>query len=117
MGGLTVVTGAAGFVGRALVAFLRARGEEVRAVDVRIPSGATLNWGAYDLRDPDAARATLINADTVYHLAARMGGVAFSSKDRLKTACANSQIDANVFTSAGLQPRRAPSPSPARPHA
>jgi len=60
-----LVTGAAGFVGRHLVAHLEAHGDDVTALDRHGPHGV-------DVADPDAIRRALGAAapDVVYHLAA-----------------------------------------------
>ncbi len=69
---LALVTGADGFLGRALVAALRARGDAVRAL-VRRPSAALEALGAEvavgDATDPASARAALRGAEWVFHLA------------------------------------------------
>lgn len=54
-----LLTGASGFVGRALVAPLRARGFEVHAVGRREASGEGAAWHRADLLDAGAARALL----------------------------------------------------------
>ena len=71
-----VVTGAAGFLGRHLVAALAARGERVVGIDRRpgIPAAAAIAVTA-DLADPqtDAVEDLLRAADSVFHLAAFPG--------------------------------------------
>lgn len=61
-----VVTGAAGFIGRAMRAGLRDRGWEVRGVDVRPGPGVTVG----DVCRPGAWTAVLEGADLVVHAAA-----------------------------------------------
>ena len=63
---VAVVTGAAGFVGRALRAGLHARGWEVRGVDVRPGPGVTVG----DVCRPGAWTAALEGADLVVHATA-----------------------------------------------
>ena len=71
-----VVTGAAGFIGRHLVAALAARGERVVGIDRRpgVPPAADLGVTA-DLAAgrPDDVEDLLLGADAVFHLAAFPG--------------------------------------------
>jgi dihydroflavonol-4-reductase len=64
---LTLVTGGAGFVGRRLVAALKARGEKVRVFDLAAPAEAGDVQGS--ITDPEAVAAALDGVDTVFHLA------------------------------------------------
>ena len=83
MGGLTLlITGAAGFVGRATVAMARSRGHIVRAV-VRRAGAAPSAWQrdpgisvhGVDLAEPGAALdAALVGVDAVIHAAAALSG-------------------------------------------
>jgi nucleoside-diphosphate-sugar epimerase len=71
----TVVTGAAGFIGRSLVELLLARGERVVAVD-RVPAEPRPGCAVLvaDLAEgDDRVRAALAGADRVFHLAALPG--------------------------------------------
>ena len=79
---VVVVAGAGGFIGGHLVAALRARGERVRAVDVK----PLAEWHqafpdvenvVADLQELDACRRAVRGAGTVYQLAADMGGMGF----------------------------------------
>lgn len=76
----TVVTGAAGFVGRSLIAALLARGERVVGLDVHTGAlGDTpgLRTVAGDLADPAVRDAALADGcDAVVHLATVPGGAA-----------------------------------------
>jgi nucleoside-diphosphate-sugar epimerase len=71
----TVVTGAAGFIGRSLVELLLAQGEQVIAID-RAPAGPRPGCTVLvaDLAAADGrVRAALAEADRVFHLAALPG--------------------------------------------
>jgi nucleoside-diphosphate-sugar epimerase len=70
--GPIAVTGAAGFVGRAVVARLRDAGIETIAID-RLPGDGIV---AGDLTDPAFRRDALADAQAVIHLAATPGGAA-----------------------------------------
>ncbi len=67
-----LVTGAAGFLGRYLVRALQARGERVRALDLRRPDDAKddVEWIVADVRDADAMRRACEGMEVVHHLAA-----------------------------------------------
>jgi GDP-L-fucose synthase len=83
----TVVTGGAGFLGRFVVRRLEALGAEVA-----IPLTAE-----YDLRDPAACRAAVEGADTVIHLAARVGGIGFNRRNPAPLVYDNLAMANNVF--------------------
>ncbi len=67
-----LVTGAAGFLGQALVRALLARGERVRAFDLHPADllGEGLEWVSGDVRDAEAVRRACEGMEVVYHLAA-----------------------------------------------
>jgi len=69
---LHLVTGAAGFLGRYLVRGLRARGDQVRALDLHRPDDADpeVEWVVADIRDAGAVRRACEGAEVVHHLAA-----------------------------------------------
>jgi nucleoside-diphosphate-sugar epimerase len=88
--GVTVVTGAGGFIGGHLVADLVGRGHDVLAVDVKhvddwyqVPHGA--RTARLDLSRREACTQALDGASTVYNLAADMGGIGFIEGN--KAAC------------------------------
>lgn len=65
-----LVTGASGFIGRALCASLVHRGFEVHGTSRRPPSAGAVWWHAIDLLDQDArALLTAVRPDALVHLA------------------------------------------------
>ena len=102
----TLVTGAGGMIGGHLVRALLARGEDVRAVDIKplrewwqLHSNAQ-NLGEVDCRLAAAASHIMGGGVTrVYHLAENMGGIGFITKNRV--ACAESvEIGISVLRAA-----------------
>lgn len=67
MSSITLVTGGAGFVGKALVEKLRAKGERVRSFDLAEPSHGDDAQGS--ITDPDAVARAMEGVSTVFHLA------------------------------------------------
>lgn len=67
-----LVTGAAGFLGRALLCALLARGRQVRAFDLRRGdlSDDRLEWVVGDVCDAERVRDACAGVEVVYHLAA-----------------------------------------------
>ena len=87
---VTLVTGAGGFIGGHLVKDLLAKGEAVRAVDIKpeaewhqVFAGAE-NRRA-DLREPGACAEAVAGVGRVYNLASDMGGMGFIESH--KAAC------------------------------
>ena len=71
-----VVTGGGGFLGRRIVEFLRARGDEVRLLArQRYPAVESLGATGIqaDIRDTAAVRAAIERADVVFHVAGKTG--------------------------------------------
>ncbi|WP_340316501.1 NAD-dependent epimerase/dehydratase family protein [Rhizorhabdus argentea] len=77
-----LITGGAGFIGRAVSAELLARGHEVRVLDSLIeqvhgigsePPVGDVEFIRADIRDGDAVAASLRGVDSVIHLAAEVG--------------------------------------------
>lgn len=67
MNDITLVTGGAGFVGKHLVAKLRAKGERVRSFDLAEPAHEDDQQGS--VTDPDAVARAMKGVSTVFHLA------------------------------------------------
>jgi GDP-L-fucose synthase len=82
-----VVTGGAGFLGRAV----RSRLEALEA-DVRIVRSAE-----HDLREAASTRAAVDGAEIVLHLAARVGGIGFNRRNPAPLVYDNMMMTANVF--------------------
>jgi nucleoside-diphosphate-sugar epimerase len=85
---MVVVTGAGGFIGGHLVARLRQRAvARIRAIDVKPASEWYQCFGdvenvVADLSKLDACRAACRGADTVFNLAADMGGMGFIENNK-----------------------------------
>jgi GDP-L-fucose synthase len=86
------VTGGAGFLGSVVVRGLEAAGAEVRVI----------RSSEHDLRDAAAAAAAVAGADTVFHLAARVGGIGFNRRNPAPLAYDNVAMGTNVFEQARL---------------
>ena len=87
---VTLVTGAGGFIGGHLVKDLLARGQAVRAVDIKpeaewhqVFAGADNRIA--DLREPGACAEAVAGVGRVYNLASDMGGMGFIESH--KAAC------------------------------
>jgi GDP-L-fucose synthase len=87
-----VVTGGRGFVGRAVVRMLK----ELQA-DVSVPPASE-----YDLRNPAVAREAVEGAQTVIHLAARVGGIGFNLRNPGPLVYDNLAMGANLFEQSRL---------------
>ncbi len=87
------VTGGAGFLGVELVGQLREAGAEARVV----------RSGEHDLRAAPAAREALAGSDTVFHLAARVGGIGFNRRNPGPLAHDNLAMATNVIEAARLE--------------
>lgn len=106
---MIVITGGAGFIGSHLVKLLKERGEKVVVVDDfstgRRENLEYLDVGDTEIREVDltnfsAAKKALSGADTVFHMAARVGGIPYLHGDEnteLLSLQTNLAIDANVF--------------------
>src|SRR3954467_4675261 len=87
-----VVTGGAGFLGRALVGMLEEAG-----ADPAVPRSSE-----HDLRDPAAARSAVDGADVVIHLAANVGGIGYNRRNPGPLVYCNLMMGANVFEQSRL---------------
>ncbi|MGE0787688.1 MAG: NAD-dependent epimerase/dehydratase family protein [Sandaracinaceae bacterium] len=67
MGQLSVVTGGGGFVGRHLVAALRARGDTVRVLDIAKTADLDADFVKVDITDRAAVLDAIEGADSVFH--------------------------------------------------
>lgn len=98
-----LVTGAGGFIGHHLVAYLKTLGYWVRGVDLKRPEyGATRadEFLVLDLREAADARTAVAGVDEVYSLAADMGGMGFISSHHAQIVHNNSLIDLNTIEAA-----------------
>ncbi|MBI4516028.1 MAG: NAD-dependent epimerase/dehydratase family protein [Deltaproteobacteria bacterium] len=106
-----VVTGGAGFIGRAVVGELLRRGYIVSVVDDLSKEGAAPPVGAHferiDLTDPERTRVAFTGHDVCINLAAKIGGIAYFHKFPADILAENDRIYAATFrAAAGLRFRR-----------
>lgn len=93
------MTGAAGFIGAAVVRALAARGDQVLATDLGPGAGAPgVHWTALDITDAPALRALLLarRPDAVVHAAALVGVLA-ALDDPVRMARVNVEGALNLF--------------------
>jgi nucleoside-diphosphate-sugar epimerase len=98
-----LVTGAGGFIGSHLTAYLKERGYWVRGVDLKYPefaASAADEFRLLDLRLRDDAMAAVEGVHDVYALAADMGGMGFISSHHAEILYNNSLINLNTIEAA-----------------
>lgn len=98
-----LVTGAGGFIGSHLTAYLKDRGYWVRGVDLKHPEfteTAADEFHIADLRLRDDAMTSVEGIDEVYALAADMGGMGFISSHHAEILYNNSLINLNTIEAA-----------------
>jgi nucleoside-diphosphate-sugar epimerase len=100
-----LVTGAGGFIGHHLTAYLAGRGCWVRGVDIKPPEyepTAAHEFEFLDLRRrADCLQATR-NVDQVYNLAANMGGIGFIEANKAVVMHDNTLINMNMLEAVRL---------------
>ena len=102
-----LVTGAGGFIGHHLVAYLKRQGYWVRGADVKVPEyqpSAADDFLQLDLRGWENCLWATEGIDAVYALGADMGGMGFISANHAQILHNNSLI--NIHTLEGGQDQR-----------
>jgi GDP-D-mannose 3', 5'-epimerase len=101
-----LVTGAGGFIGHHLVAFLKSRGYWVRGVDVKRPEFSPSDADEFmllDLRRWPACLEATAGIEEVYALAADMGGMGFISSHHAEILHNNLLISTHTIAAAREQ--------------
>jgi len=104
-GARILVTGAGGFIGHHLAKFLTAKGFFVRAVDLKFPEferSPADEFEIVDLREREASRRACRGIDLVFHLAANMGGIGFTSSHKAEIMHDSGLIDLHMLEAARL---------------
>ena len=95
-----LVTGAGGFIGSHLAAYLKEKGYWVRGVDIKnteFRASAADEFLLLDLRELDNCIKATEGIDEVYALAADMGGMGFISANHARILYNNSLIDMHTL--------------------
>lgn len=98
-----LVTGAGGFIGHHLVTSLKERGYWVRGVDLKLPEFTEVDadeFALLDLRRLEACLEATKGVDTVYALAADMGGMGFISSNQALILRNNALINLHTIDAA-----------------
>lgn len=98
-----LVTGAGGFIGNHLVAYLKKSGYWVRGVDLKYPEYKRSRADEFlilDLRDSKNAKKAVKEINHVYALAADMGGMGYISSNHSQIFHNNSLINLNTINAA-----------------
>jgi nucleoside-diphosphate-sugar epimerase len=101
-----LVTGAGGFIGHHLVAYLKHQGYWVRGADLKLPEfGVTQadEFQLLDLRIWDSCLQAAQDMDEVYALAADMGGMGFISCHHAEILHHNALINLHTLEAARIQ--------------
>lgn len=100
------VTGAGGFIGGHLAAYLKEKGYWVRGIDIKQPEYRSIadfdEWKTTDLRNWPEAIFALSDVEEVYGLAADMGGIGFITHDKAKITYNNAKINLNSIEAARI---------------
>jgi nucleoside-diphosphate-sugar epimerase len=102
-GARILVTGAGGFIGHHLTKFLTAKGFFVRGADLKFPEyerSPADEFEIADLREQEASRQACRGIDLVFHLAANMGGIGFTSSNKAAIMHDSSLIDLHLLEAA-----------------
>jgi GDP-D-mannose 3',5'-epimerase len=100
-----LVTGAGGFIGHHLVNHLVSKGITVRGVDIKYPEFAQSQASEFellDLRRRDNCLEATRGIDTVYNLAADMGGIGFITGNHALVATNNVLINSHMLEASHL---------------
>ncbi len=100
-----LVTGAGGFIGHHLVAYLKRQGYWVRGVDIKYPEYAPTDADEFellDLRRWDNCLQATRGVDEVYALAADMGGMGFISSHHSQILHNNLLINVHTLEAARI---------------